>query len=54
MNFRFVSGNRRLRSPSRAWPGRRRRTRVGDFKTNEIAINWNAALVYALAAFLPK
>ncbi|MGA2853260.1 MAG: glycoside hydrolase family 9 protein [Verrucomicrobiota bacterium] len=26
----------------------------GDFKTNEIAINWNAALVYALAAFLPK
>ncbi len=25
----------------------------GDFKTNEIAINWNAALVYALAAFLP-
>ena len=26
----------------------------GDFKSNEIAINWNAALVYALAAFLPK
>lgn len=26
----------------------------GDFRTNEIAINWNAALVYALAAFLPK
>ena len=26
----------------------------GDFKTNEIAINWNAALIYALAAFLPK
>jgi len=25
----------------------------GDFKTNEIAINWNAALVYALAACLP-
>ena len=25
----------------------------GDFRTNEIAINWNAALVYALAAFLP-
>ncbi len=24
-----------------------------DFKTNEIAINWNAALVYALAACLP-
>ena len=24
-----------------------------DFRTNEIAINWNAALVYALAAFLP-
>ena len=23
-----------------------------DFRTNEIAINWNAALVYALAAFL--
>jgi endoglucanase len=26
----------------------------GDYRTNEIAINWNAALVYALAAFLPK
>jgi endoglucanase len=26
----------------------------GDFRTNEIAINWNAALVYALAAFLPE
>jgi endoglucanase len=26
----------------------------GDYKTNEIAINWNAALVYALAAFLPR
>jgi endoglucanase len=26
----------------------------GDFKTNEIAINWNAVLVYALAAFLPE
>jgi len=25
-----------------------------DFKTNEIALNWNAALVYALAAFLPN
>ncbi len=25
-----------------------------DFRTNEIAINWNAALVYALAAFLPE
>lgn len=25
-----------------------------DFRTNEIAINWNAALVYALAAFLSK
>jgi endoglucanase len=25
----------------------------GDFKTNEIAINWNSALVYALAACLP-
>ncbi|MFZ0826164.1 MAG: glycoside hydrolase family 9 protein [Verrucomicrobiia bacterium] len=25
----------------------------GDFRTNEIAINWNAALVYALAAGLP-
>jgi endoglucanase len=23
-----------------------------DYRTNEIAINWNAALVYALAAFL--
>jgi endoglucanase len=23
-----------------------------DFRTNEIAINWNAALVYALAACL--
>ncbi len=26
----------------------------GDFRTNEIAINWNAALVYALAACLPN
>ncbi len=26
----------------------------GDFRTNEIAINWNAALVYALAAFVPN
>jgi endoglucanase len=26
----------------------------GDYRTNEIAINWNAALVYALAAFLPN
>ncbi len=25
-----------------------------DYRTNEIAINWNAALVYALAAFLPE
>ncbi len=25
-----------------------------DFRTNEIAINWNAALVYALAACLPN
>ena len=25
----------------------------GDARTNEIAINWNSALVYALAAFLP-
>jgi endoglucanase len=24
-----------------------------DFRTNEIAINWNAALIYALAAQLP-
>lgn len=24
----------------------------GDYRTNEIAINWNAALIYALAAFL--
>ena len=24
----------------------------GDYRTNEIAINWNAALVYALSAFL--
>jgi len=24
-----------------------------DFTSNEIAINWNAPLVYALAAFLP-
>lgn len=24
-----------------------------DYRTNEIAINWNAALVYALAGFLP-
>ena len=26
----------------------------GDYRTNEIAINWNAGLVYALAAFLPN
>lgn len=26
----------------------------GDYRTNEIAINWNAALVYALAACLPQ
>jgi len=27
----------------------------GDFRTNEIAINWNASLIYALAAFVdPK
>jgi len=25
-----------------------------DYRSNEIAINWNAALVYALAAFLPN
>lgn len=24
-----------------------------DFRSNEVAINWNAALVYALAAYLP-
>jgi endoglucanase len=24
----------------------------GDYRTNEIAINWNGALIYALAAFL--
>jgi endoglucanase len=28
------------------------RDEQGDYRTNEIAINWNAALVYALAAFL--
>ena len=26
----------------------------GDYRTNEIAINWNAALIYALAAYLEK
>lgn len=26
----------------------------GDFKTNEIAINWNGAMAYALAAFLQE
>ena len=26
----------------------------GDFRTNEIAINWNGALIYALAAFLEE
>jgi endoglucanase len=26
---------------------------AGDYRTNEVAINWNAALVYALAQFLP-
>jgi endoglucanase len=25
-----------------------------DYRTNEIAINWNATLIYALAKFLPK
>jgi endoglucanase len=24
----------------------------GDYRTNEIAINWNSALIYALAAFV--
>lgn len=27
---------------------------VDDYKTNEVAINWSAALAYALAAFLPE
>jgi endoglucanase len=26
---------------------------ASDFRSNEVAINWNAALTYALAAFLP-
>jgi len=26
----------------------------GDYRTNEVAINWNGALVYALAGFLPE
>ncbi|MCP5519967.1 MAG: glycoside hydrolase family 9 protein [Verrucomicrobiales bacterium] len=26
---------------------------AADYRTNEIAINWNGALIYALAAFLP-
>jgi len=26
---------------------------TSDFRSNEVAINWNAALVYALAAYLP-
>jgi endoglucanase len=26
---------------------------AGDYRTNEVAINWNAALVYGLAQFLP-
>lgn len=26
---------------------------TADYRTNEIAINWNGALIYALAAFLP-
>jgi hypothetical protein len=25
----------------------------GNYTTNEVAINWSGALVYALAAFLP-
>ena len=25
-----------------------------NFQTNEVAINWNAPLIYALAAFLPE
>jgi len=25
-----------------------------DARTNEIAINWNAALIYALAGFVPE
>jgi endoglucanase len=28
--------------------------REDDYRTNEIAINWNGALIYALAAFLPR
>jgi hypothetical protein len=24
-----------------------------DFRSNEVAINWNGALVYALASYLP-
>ncbi|HVJ19491.1 MAG TPA: glycoside hydrolase family 9 protein [Polyangiaceae bacterium] len=27
---------------------------VDDYQTNEVAINWNAALVYALAGFVPS
>jgi len=26
---------------------------LADARTNEFAINWNAALIYALAGFLP-
>lgn len=29
------------------------RDEQADFRTNEIAINWNAALIYALAGALP-
>lgn len=54
------SGGDRVRAP---WPGylvggaergaKDWRDEEADYRTNEIAINWNGALIYALAAFLP-
>jgi endoglucanase len=36
-----------------AWPdGRSWVDEMGSYERNEIAINWNAALIYALAAFV--
>jgi endoglucanase len=35
------------------WPGAGNwRDDQNDYRTNEIAINWNGALIYALAAFI--
>jgi endoglucanase len=41
-------GNDDSRPPATLWVDR-----FDDYRTNEVAINWNAALAYALASFLP-